>query len=395
MLRVGLTGGIGAGKSTVARRLGELGAVLIDADVLAREVVEPGTVGLAAVVEAFGRQVLRPDGTLDRPGLGRLVFTDASARMRLNAVLHPLIAARTAEVAAAAAADAVVVHDVPLLVENGMGADYQLVIVVDAPEPVRVQRLVGDRGLEPAEATARMAAQAGEDARRAAADVWLDNSGARERALAATDRLWTQRLLPFERALRLHLPAPRPATVEVVDPDPQWPAQAARLAARVARAAGEYGQRVDHIGSTAVPGLAAKDLLDLQLVVADLATADALRGPLESAGFARLDGDWWDVTPDGGLLAKRVHVACDPGRAVNLHLRAAEGPVWRWQLMFRDWLRLHEPERVAYAAVKRAAAGVGIGAYLDAKGPWIASALERAAGWAGAQGWEPEPPPAW
>ena len=238
MLRVGLTGGIGAGKSTVARALAGLGAVVVDADVLARRVVEPGSPGLGAVVEAFGAQVLAADGALDRPALGRLVFADADARATLNAILHPRIATLTAHEVAAAPADAVVVHDVPLLVENGLGANYHLVLVVMAPETERLRRIVADRGMTEDEARARIAAQASDADRVAAADVLLDNFGEPGAVVAAVERLWGERLLPFEANARAGRPAPRPEHLPVVGPDPAWPAVAARLAARVTRAVG-------------------------------------------------------------------------------------------------------------------------------------------------------------
>jgi dephospho-CoA kinase len=195
VLRVGLTGGIGAGKSTVATRLAELGAVVIDADRVAREVVEPGTPGLAAVVEAFGDGVLRPDGTLDRPALGRLVFAEDDRRRTLNGILHPLIGARTGELMAEVAPDAVVVHDVPLLVENGLDSAYHLVIVVHAPERMRVERLVAHRGMTEEDAWARVRAQATDEERRAAADVWIDNSGTREATVAQVDECWHERIV--------------------------------------------------------------------------------------------------------------------------------------------------------------------------------------------------------
>jgi dephospho-CoA kinase len=390
VLTVGLTGGIGAGKSTVALRLAERGAVVVDADRLAREVVEPGTPGLAAVVEAFGPQVLLPDGRLDRSALAKVVFGEEAARQRLNGILHPRIAARTARLLAAVPADAIVVHDVPLLVEKRMGPGYHLVIVVHADTEERVRRLTGQRGLAEDDARARITAQAGDDARRAAADVWLDNSGARDDVLAAVDRLWDRRLVPFETNVRQHRPAARSRLVSVVPPDPTWVAQGDRLSSRVAAAAGATAVRVDHIGSTAVPGLAAGDLVDLQLVVAELDDADVLRDRLDEAGFARLAGDWWDPTPDGGRLEKRMHAGCDPGRPVNLHVRVARGPAWRWPLMIRDWLRAHEVERDAYAAVKLRSAGVGTEAYLDVEEPWTAAAFRRASTWAETTGWEPE-----
>ena len=195
MLRVGLTGGIGAGKSTVARRLAEHGATIVDADALAREVLAPGTEGLAAVTARFGAGVLRPDGSLDRAALARLAFADDESRRALEAITHPRIADRTAELFAAAAEDAVVVHDVPLLVEKGMAARYQLVVVVDAPVEVRVERLVR-RGMSEADARARIAAQASEAERRAVADVWLDTDRPLAEVEAEVDALWTDRLVP-------------------------------------------------------------------------------------------------------------------------------------------------------------------------------------------------------
>jgi dephospho-CoA kinase len=197
MLRIGLTGGIGAGKSTVSARLRDLGALVIDADQLAREVVEPGTEGLAAVVDAFGPEVLRPDGLLDRPRLGRLVFGDQERLTRLNSILHPLIGKRSAQLLAAAAPDAVLVHDVPLLVENDLAGAYDLVVVVHAAERERVRRLVEDRGMTEADARARIHAQASDEERRAAADVWIDNSGSREATLAQVDACWRERIEPM------------------------------------------------------------------------------------------------------------------------------------------------------------------------------------------------------
>jgi dephospho-CoA kinase len=192
---VGLTGGAGAGKSTVAARLRELGAVVIDADALAREVLEPGSEGLREVVAAFGDGVLRPDGSLDRAALAAVVFADPEQRRRLEAITHPKIAARTSELLAAAASDAVVVHDVPLLVEKAMAPAYDLVVVVDAPEEQRVERLVR-RGLAEADARARIAAQATRAERKDVADVWLDNGGSADDLRAAVDALWDERLLP-------------------------------------------------------------------------------------------------------------------------------------------------------------------------------------------------------
>ncbi|MGW4431284.1 dephospho-CoA kinase [Streptomyces tendae] len=175
MLKVGLTGGIGAGKSEVSRFLVEHGAVLIDADRIAREVVAPGTPGLAAVVAAFGEDVLTEDGTLDRPKLGSIVFADPDRLAVLNDIVHPLVGERSRALEEAAAEDAVVVHDVPLLTENGLAPLYDLVVVVDADPATQLDRLVRLRGMTEQDARARMAAQATREQRREIADVVVDN----------------------------------------------------------------------------------------------------------------------------------------------------------------------------------------------------------------------------
>jgi len=175
MLRVGLTGGIGAGKSEVSRLLVEHGAVLIDADRIAREVVAPGTPGLAAVVAAFGEDVLAEDGSLDRPKLGSIVFADPEKLAVLNGIVHPLVRERSSALEEAAAEDAVVVHDVPLLTENGLAPLYDLVVVVEAAPATQLDRLVRLRGMTEQDARARMAAQATREQRREIADVVVDN----------------------------------------------------------------------------------------------------------------------------------------------------------------------------------------------------------------------------
>jgi dephospho-CoA kinase len=191
VLRVGLTGGIGSGKSEVSRRLAAQGAVVIDADLIAREVVEPGTEGLAEVVAAFGPEVLTPDGGLDRARLGDIVFADPALRGRLNAIVHPRVAARMAELERGASG-AIVVHDVPLIAENSRAGAYDVVVVVDAPPKVQAERLVRDRGMTREQARARMAAQASREQRLAIADIVIDNSG----SLAELDRqvgdLWAE-----------------------------------------------------------------------------------------------------------------------------------------------------------------------------------------------------------
>lgn len=394
MLRVGLTGGIGSGKSTVAGRLGEHGAVVIDSDRLAREVVEPGTPGLAEIVATFGQDVLTADGALDRGALAARVFTDDAARARLNAIVHPLVGARTVELMATAAPDAVVVHDVPLLVENNLAPSYHLVIVVDAPVETRVRRLRTDRGMSEEDARARISSQANDEARRAAADVWLDNGGSRDEILAAVDALWADRLVRYESNVRLHRKAgggpPR-----LVGPDPTWPAQAERLAARIRRAAGNPDLRVDHVGSTAIP-LPAKDVIDLQVTVSTLADADAIAEPLTEAGFIFHPGiaDDQPHFGDQEQWRKRYHNSADPGRPVNLHLRAESSPGWRFALLFRDWLRANESVRDEYLELKRVLADKfatddDSGRYAEAKEPWFVTAYPRMKEWADRTGWRP------
>ncbi|MBO8194613.1 dephospho-CoA kinase [Streptomyces oryzae] len=195
MLKVGLTGGIGSGKSEVSRLFAECGAVVVDADRIAREVVEPGTPGLAAVVAEFGEEVLAPDGSLDRPRLGSLVFADPERLAALNAIVHPLVGERSAELERAARdadEDAVVVHDVPLLAENGLAPLYDKVVVVDAAPETRLDRLVRLRGMAEEEARARMAAQASREERLAVADIVIDNDGPLEKLAPRVREVWQQ-----------------------------------------------------------------------------------------------------------------------------------------------------------------------------------------------------------
>lgn len=191
MVRVGLTGGIAAGKSVASRRFAAHGAAVVDHDMLARDVVEAGSPGLAAVVAEFG-PVLTPLGQLDRQALGALVFADPEARARLNAIIHPLVrdAARQAEAAAVAAGHDVVVHDIPLLVETGQAGRFDVLVVVDAPAEIRVGRLQAERGLTAEEAWARLSAQADDEARLEAADVVLDGSRGAADLEAQVDLLW-------------------------------------------------------------------------------------------------------------------------------------------------------------------------------------------------------------
>lgn len=192
MLRVALTGGIGAGKSRVAARLAGHGAVLIDADLIAREIVEPGTPGLAEIGTEFGPAVLRADGSLDRAALAGIVFADPGELARLNEITHPRIGARMAELAERAAPDAIVLYDLPLLAEDGPAVAYDLVVVVDAPESDRLDRLARDRGMSREQAGQRMAAQASREQRLAIADLVIDNSGTLAELDQQVDALWVK-----------------------------------------------------------------------------------------------------------------------------------------------------------------------------------------------------------
>lgn len=179
-MRVGLTGGIASGKSTVSAMLAELGAVIIDGDQLAREVVQKGTPGLAQVVEAFGPEILTADGDMDRPKVGQIVFNDEAKRKLLEGIVHPLIFERYAELEASAPKDGLVVHDIPLLAESGRADTFDAVIVVETPAEVQIERMLRDRGWTHADAVSRIAAQATPEERRAIATHLIVNTGTRE-----------------------------------------------------------------------------------------------------------------------------------------------------------------------------------------------------------------------
>ncbi|MBC7301068.1 MAG: dephospho-CoA kinase [Nocardia sp.] len=400
MLRIGLTGGMGAGKSTVARTLVELGAVLIDSDAIAREVVAPGTPGLAALVEEFGEVILRPDGSLDRPALAAVAFADDVSRGKLNAITHPLVGARTAELIGEASADAVVVQDIPLLVENGLAPLMQLVVVVGAQEQTRLRRLVEHRGVDEADARARIAAQATDDQRRAVADVWLDNNGAPEVVREQVRELWARRLVPFERNQREGVRAR--AGYRLVT-EPEWDMQARRLIARLHLACGASAVRIDHVGSTAVHGLPAKDIIDIQVTVADMATAESLADALTAGGFPQATQVTHDnpkpspsdpAGTDLTLWGKRLHGNADPGRPANIHLRVQDSLGQRFALDLRDWLRVNESARAEYLAIKRGAelaaadlTGDAAGeAYYGVKEPWFDAVYPVVTEWARARG---------
>lgn len=399
MLSIGLTGGIASGKSVVASRLAELGAVLIDADLLAREVVEPGTPGLDEVADAFGDRVLDKDGTLDRAALGEVVFDDQQARERLNAIIHPRVRAEASRRIAAAPADAIVVQDIPLLVETGRQAAFQLVIVVEAPESMRLARMVSNRDMTERQAASRIQAQADDHQRRAAADVLIDNSAGLEDTLAAVDGLWRQRLIPFESNLRNGRRALCRGPVVLCDYDPTWPDVAGRMAARLRRAGGKAVLAVDHIGSTAIDGMPAKDVIDLQVTVADLDDADGFADAFAGVGFPPLEGPWQDnphvCDPDPGNWHKRLHGSSDPARPANIHVRQKGSPGWKFALAFRDWMRDDDDAAAQYAAEKRKLAAAHSGdaspaGYARDKEPWFTgTAYPALIEWATENRWEP------
>lgn len=404
MLRIGLTGGIGAGKSAVSSTFAQCGAVIVDGDVIAREVVQPGTEGLAALVEAFGADILLPDGSLDRPALAAKAFRDDEARRALNGIVHPLVGKRRAEIIASVPEDSVVVEDIPLLVESGMAPLFPLVVIVYADVEVRLRRLVDLRGMAEDDARARIAAQASDEQRRAVADIWLDNSGSPAELAQRAQDVWDNRIVPFAHNLSARRIARGPA--RLVPPDPSWPEQAQRILNRLKTTCGHRALRVDHIGSTAVPGLAAKDVIDMQITVESLAVADELAEPLLSAGYPRIERiaddvaksaarstvDRYDGDDDPALWSKRTHASADPGRPTNVHIRVDGWPNQQFALLFVDWLKADADARADYLSVKRAAdqdGGGDIADYVAVKEPWFLDAYRRAWEWADSTGWKP------
>jgi dephospho-CoA kinase len=408
VLRIGLSGGIGAGKSTVSSTFSDLGGIVVDGDVISREVVEPGTEGLAKLVDAFGEQILSDDGSLNRPALAAIAFSDDEKRQTLNGIVHPLVAERRSELIASAVKaqkNPVIVEDIPLLVESGMAPMFPLVVIVNADEDLRVKRLIEHRGFSEQDARARIAAQATEEQRRAVADVWLDNSGSTGELVEQARTLWHQRILPFAHNLDGGEPArSRPV---LVAHDPSWPDQAGRIAARLNTACGHRAVRIDHIGSTAVPGMDARDVIDVQLTVTSLDAADELTEALTSAGYVRMAVTADVSKPDArstvakfdhadreSLWHKRLHCSADPGRPTNVHVRVDGWPNQQFALLFVDWLAANPDAREQYLAVKREAESAGahddhIADYVAAKEPWFSDAYRHAWDWADATGWRP------
>jgi dephospho-CoA kinase len=388
MLRIGLTGGIGAGKSTVSATFSECGGIIVDGDVIAREVVEPGTEGLAQLVEAFGDDILLPDGALNRPALAAKAFVDDEQRAKLNQIVHPLVGKRRQQIIDAVSEDAVVVEDIPLLVETGMAPMFPLVVVVTADVETRVERLI-KRGMEEADARARIKAQAPEEQRRAIADVLLDNSGSQGELVEKARDLWYNRVLPLAHNIRTRQCVP--SEYKLVPYDPTWPDQAQRIVKRIETACGSKALRVDHIGSTAVEGMEAKDVIDIQVTVASLEMADEIADALADAGYPHVEHITTDMahTDEAALWRKRLHCAADPGRPANVHVRIDGWPGQRFALLFTDWLRANPGVREDYLAAKRAALSAQDD-YAAAKEPWFLDAYGRAIEWAESTGWQPQ-----
>lgn len=391
MLKVALTGGIGAGKSTVAKKLSQLGASVIDADALSREVVAPNTEGLAAVVSRFGPEVLTPEGSLDRAKVAKIVFESAPARAELEAIVHPRVRARARELTDALPDDAIVVQDIPLLAETGQAPGFHLNIDVEAPRELRLERLAA-RGLDRADALRRIDAQASDAERREICDVVLDNGHDLHELERRVALLWDERIKPFAENLRNGQAERRPEKLQFVESDPAWSRRFEHLAARLRRVMGPSAVRIDHVGSTAVAGLPAKDVVDIQVTVVSLHVVDAFAESLGEAGF--FGGVQFDSPkpehPDIAQWEKRLYGYADPGNIAHIHFRAIDAPGQRFALLFRDWLRADAQARGDYAQAKGmlAAKADSVTEYAEAKEPWFdREGWPRANRWAAEHGW--------
>ncbi|MCQ9366847.1 dephospho-CoA kinase [Brevibacterium sp. 91QC2O2] len=347
MLRIGLTGGIGAGKTTVAQLFRERGVPVVDADRVAREVVEPGMPALAALAHEFGPAVLDADGGLNRAELASRAFADQAHTDALNAIMHPAIAARSRELFASYERSSIVVHDVPLLVENDLAPDYQLSVLVDVPADIRLERLVAGRGLDPADAQARIARQADDETRRAVCDIHLDNAGDLSRVTDAFGKIFDLRLSPFAENLRLGLAAAR-GPVELRPRS--WPAETARTVARIRRATARLGlSGIEPSGPGAVADLPALDLMEFHLRV-DRPADPRLEVALEQAGFVPAPGDWSDDWEDGTPVeALRRFASADPGRPTVLYVGEPGSRAFDFAVWLRELLRSDAAERASFA----------------------------------------------
>ena len=391
MLKVALTGGIGAGKSTVAAKLSQLGARVIDADALSREVVAPDTEGLAAVVSRFGPAVLTADGVLDRARLAAIVFDSPPARAELEAIVHPRVRARARELTDAQPDDAIVVQDIPLLAETGQAPGFHLNIDVEAPRELRLERLA-ERGLPRDDALRRIDAQASDAERREVCDLVLYNRDGVDDLERHVAMLWEDRIMPFAENLQLQRAEPRPEKLQFVESDPAWPRRFEHLAARLRRVMGPSAVRIDHVGSTAVSGLPAKDVVDIQVTVVSLHIVDAFADSLGDAGFfGRVLFD--SPKPGHPNIAdweKRCYGYADPGNIAHVHFRTIDSPGQRFALLFRDWMRADPQARADYAQLKGVLATKvdATADYAEAKEPWFdREGWPRANRWAAETGW--------
>lgn len=364
VFQIGLTGAIAAGKSTVAAMFARLGCKIIDADEIAREVVQPGASALEQIVARFGSQIINASGNLDRGGLGRIVFNDSRALQDLNQIVHPAVARRTAELVAELNPGDVVVHDVPLIAENQLENRYHLVVVAQAPEPVRLKRLVDRRGMSPADALARIRAQASDTDRARIADYIVDTSGSIETTRASLTHLFEGRIRTFAQNINQGRPAPRQGIRLLPGPGAPrtWSVQAQQIAARIefalqSRCTGSrVDLQIDHVGSTAIPGMWGQDIIDLQLVLPPGADIAGVQERLRAAGYPH--------QPQASIGSSGIylHQSADPGRAVNLYVYTAQaleqesGP--KFVARLNESLRL----RTEYAALKAQLVREGVGA---------------------------------
>lgn len=316
MLRIGLTGGIGAGKSTVAGLLADRGAEIIDADAIAREVVAPGEPLLDVLAEAFGDDIIAADGGLDRAALAAVAFADPDSTARLGALMHPVIRDRTAERFAASTAE-VVVHDVPLLVENHMEVGYHLSLLVDVPAEVRLERLVATRGMGRTDAETRIARQADDAQRRAACDVIIANTGIVDATAELVDRLWTDRLAPFAVNLAAGRPARREAGATEAESSEggshlggRRDGDGARLIAKLRHGTGEEFPITEAEPAPTGP-------IRLEITVPEASAAEALSPRLTTLGFPPVVEGAAATEP--GLIGR--HANADPGLPVDLTVR--------------------------------------------------------------------------
>ncbi len=392
VLIVALTGGIGAGKSTVAQDLRGFGAVVIDADESARWVVRPGSSGLAEVVEGFGPTVLDGRGELDRAALASTVFGDPTARKQLEAIIHPLVRAHMQDLTDQAdeRGARLVVHDIPLLVESRLDLDYPLVITVEADEDVRIRRLER-RGLPAGQSQARMATQAAVGLRTSAADVVIDNNGDEAHLARVVHDLWAQRLSPFADDLAHHVGA-RLEGPALSEWHRGWADEAARALARIGHRLGP-DVSLHHIGSTSVVGLAAKDVIDLQIGVSDDAAIQSALTALDpDLGYVRSEDELVPEKSYGpGVVSVQGFLrSADPGRRAHVHIRPLGSQAWRFNLLLRDYLRANDDDRLAYEDEKRRLVHQhpeSTQDYADAKTAFMAALHPRMEVWAGESGW--------